>query len=291
MNEKSRQRIMLKVSYITILGNIFLSIFKLLAGIIGNSAAMISDAVHSISDVASTIIVIIGVKISNKKADKDHQYGHERIEAAMSIILAILLIVVGFDIFKSGITALFSPNPEFIIPGTIAAIAAVVSIATKEAMYGITIKASKKVNSSMLKADAWHHRSDALSSVAGLIGIMGSKLGFYSLDTIASIIISFFIFKIAIEVLKESMDKLVDKSCDEETEDKIRTLILSIDGVLALDDLKTRMFADRIYVDAEISVDGNISTTESHKIAHVVHDEVEKLSELIKHCNIHVNPV
>ena len=284
-------KIAYRVSFVTILGNVVLAVFKLLAGILAASSAMVSDAVHSFSDVFSTIIVIIGVKISSRESDASHRYGHERMECMASMGLAAVLFATSLGIGYSGLTKIISRDYSGLAtPGLLALIAAIVSIAVKELMYHYTMHAAKKINSSSLKADAWHHRSDALSSVASLIGIGGAMMGLKILDPIVSIIICLVIIKAAFDILKESIDKLVDKSCDEETIRKMEETVLNIDGVLELDDIKTRLFSNKIYVDIEICADGKLTLWDAHSIAENVHDKIEEDFKDVKHCMVHVNP-
>ncbi|MBQ2348332.1 MAG: cation transporter, partial [Clostridia bacterium] len=239
-----------RVSSVSIAVNLFLSVFKFLAGVIAHSGAMISDAVHSASDVFSSIIVIIGYKISDKKPDKDHPYGHERFECVTSIVLAAILLITGLGIGKSTIDTILGKNMhEILVPGTLAQIAALVSILIKELLYRYTIIYAKKINSSSLKADAWHHRSDALSSVGALIGITAAKLGYPIAEPIASLVICLFILKAVFDIFKDAVDKLVDKSCDDETTAEMTKAITEKDGVESLVSLKTRMFGSKIYVD------------------------------------------
>ena len=284
-------KIAYRVSFVTIIGNVVLAVFKFLAGIIASSSAMVSDAVHSFSDVFSTIIVIIGVKISSRESDASHRYGHERMECMASMGLATVLFATSLGIGYSGLTKIISSDySSLATPGLLALIAAIVSITIKELMYHYTMHAAKKINSSSLKADAWHHRSDALSSVASLIGIGGAMMGVKILDPIVSIIICLVIVKAAFDILKESIDKLVDKSCDEETIKKMEDTVLSIDGVLDLDDIKTRLFSNKIYVDIEICADGDLTLWDAHEIAENVHDKIEEDFKDVKHCMVHVNP-
>lgn len=278
----------IKVSIVTLVINVFLSLLKLLAGIFGKSSAMISDAVHSISDVFSTIIVIIGLKISNKDIDPEHQYGHERMENVAGILLAFLLFVTGILIGIEGIKNIYSNT--FTNPTMIALLSAILSIIVKEWMYWYTIRVAKKYNSDSLKADAWHHRSDALSSIGSLIGIGFSMIGFVYMDILASIIIALLIIKISIDIFIESINKMIDSSCDDETIRKIEKLVLKTKGVIEIESLKTRLFGNKIYIDIEISANKSISFEESHKIAHKVHDRVEKNIENVKHCMVHINP-
>lgn len=284
-------KIAYRVSFVTIIGNVVLAVFKFLAGIIASSSAMVSDAVHSFSDVFSTIIVIIGVKISSRESDASHRYGHERMECMASMGLAAVLFATSIGIGYSGLTKIISSDYSGLAtPGLLALIAAIVSIVVKELMYHYTMHAAKKINSSSLKADAWHHRSDALSSVASLIGIGGAMMGLKILDPIVSIIICLVIIKAAFDIFKESVDKLVDKSCDEETIRKMEETVLNIDGVLELDDIKTRLFSNKIFVDIEICADGNLTLWDAHDIAENVHDKIEEDFKDVKHCMVHVNP-
>ena len=278
----------LKVSLITIIINIVLFAIKLIAGILGNSSAMISDAIHSLSDVLSTFIVIVGLKISNKESDDRHQYGHERLENVASLILAFILLITGFMIGVNGLKNVY--NNTFVIPNVIALIASIISIILKEWMYWYTIIVAKKYNSDSLKADAWHHRSDALSSIGSLIGISASMLGLLFMDVVAGIIIAIIIIKIAIEIFIDSINKMIDCSCDESTLNKIRYLVLETNGVEGIDDIKTRIFGNKIYIDLEIIADKNITFEEAHNIAHNVHDILEEKIVDVKHCMVHINP-
>ena len=279
-----------RVSIVSILGNLGLSVFKMLAGILAHSGAMISDAVHSASDVISSFIVIIGVRISGREPDKDHPYGHERFECVASIILAMLLAIVGGEIGITAIKTIRNGADSITIPGTLALVAAIVSIVVKEAMFWYTRAAALRIHSTALKADAWHHRSDALSSVGALIGIAGARLGVPVLEPIASIVICLFIFKVAVEVFLTSIDQMVDHRCDDETEAQLSDCVLKQEGVRGVDMLQTRMFGSRIYVDIEIRVDGELRLVEAHEIAEQVHDAVEAEFPQVKHVMVHVNP-
>ena len=284
-------RIAIKTSIITIIGNILLAIIKFIAGLLSNSGALISDGIHTVSDVFTTIIAMIGVTISNIEEDSNHRYGHERMECIASLILAFILFITGFEIGIEGLKVLINNNYASIkIPGIFALVVACISIIGKEIMYQYTIRVANKIKSESLKADAWHHRSDALSSIGTLIGIILSRMGYKFCDPLVSIIIAILICKVAYEIFIEATNKLVDKSCDEETIKKIEKVVLKQKGVLGIDDIKTRIFGNKIYVDIEIALDGNKSLNETHKIAEKVHDKVEKKFDNIKHIMIHVNP-
>ena len=281
----------MKVSVISIIGNVFLSIFKFIAGIIGKSNAMISDSIHSLSDVLSTIVVMIGLKLASKKEDVSHPYGHERIECVASFILAIFLFITGLGIGWMGIKTIFFENySEIKTPTLIALIAAIISIITKEAMYWYTRSVAKKIKSDALMADAWHHRSDALSSIGSLIGIGGAMMGFKLLDSIASIIICLCIIKVSYDIFMDSVDKMVDKACNSDFINKICDLVLSTNGVLNIDLIKTRLFGNKIYIDLEIAANQDLTLKEAHEIAQEVHDNIENNYEDVKHCMVHVNP-
>ena len=281
----------MKVSVISIIGNVFLFIFKFIAGIIGKSNAMISDSIHSLSDVLSTIVVMIGLKLASKKEDVSHPYGHERIECVASFILAIFLFITGLGIGWMGIKTIFFENySEIKTPTLIALIAAIISIITKEAMYWYTRSVAKKIKSDALMADAWHHRSDALSSIGSLIGIGGAMMGFKLLDSIASIIICFCIIKVSYDIFMDSVDKMVDKACNSDFINKICDLVLSTNGVLNIDLIKTRLFGNKIYIDLEIAANQDLTLKEAHEIAQEVHDNIENNYEDVKHCMVHVNP-
>lgn len=290
-NAAEMKNIAMRISTTTVVVNLALSVFKLVAGLVASSGAMISDAIHSASDVISTFIVMIGVHISGKEPDKEHPYGHERFECVASIVLAMILAETGIAIGSTGIKTIISGNYSGLkIPGMLALVAAVISIIVKEWMYHYTIHAARRIQSGALKADAWHHRSDALSSIGALIGIAGARIGFAIADSIASVIICLFIIKAAYDIFKDAIEKMIDQSCDEDTEQKMHDLILSEPGVEGLSVLQTRIFGSRIYVDAEIEADGSLSLTDAHNIAEQVHDAIEQAFPTVKHIMIHVNP-
>lgn len=280
-----------KVSFITITGNVILSVIKLIAGIVAHSNAMISDAVHSVSDVFSTIVVMIGIRLAAKESDKEHPYGHERLECVAAIILAMVLFITGFGIGAEALKNIFSGNyADLRIPGILALIVAVISIAGKEGMFRYTRYYARQIDSGALMADAWHHRSDAFSSIGALIGIGGARLGYPIMDSVASLVIFAFIAKAAFEIFKDAIDKMVDHSCDEETEKQIYNCVMENENVLGIDLLQTRIFGSKIYVDVEIQVDGSYTLQEAHNIAESVHEKIEQNFSKVKHIMVHVNP-
>lgn len=280
-----------RVSGVTIVGNVILSVFKLCAGLLAHSSAMLSDAVHSASDVFSTFIVMIGIRFSSQTADREHPYGHERMECVSAIVLAMVLFITGCGIGVEAVEKMFGAKASNLqIPGVLALIAALISIVSKEGMYWYTRHYAKRIDSGALMADAWHHRSDAFSSVGALIGIAGARMGFPVMDTLASLVIFGFIVKAAWDIFKDAMDKMVDHSCDEETERQIYACVMEYEEVKEIDLLRTRIFGNRIYVDVEIQVEGSYTLEKAHEIAEAVHEKIENEFSKVKHIMVHVNP-
>lgn len=280
-----------RLSQVGIIGNIALTAFKLYAGIKGNSGAMVSDAIHSLSDSFSTFIALIGVMFSHRKEDKAHPYGHERMECVAALALGAILLATGLGIGLSGMKKiLVGTQGQLAVPDSLALSAAIVSIIVKESMYWYTRHYAGILNSPAFMADAWHHRSDALSSAGSMIGICGAMAGYPVLDSAASVVICLFILKTSFTILKDSLDKMIDTSCNEEYEKAVSAFILAHPEVLSLDVLRTRMFGNRIYIDAEIALDASLTLLDAHTIAERVHDSVEQSFPNIKHIMIHINP-
>ena len=288
MENSSQEAI--KISRISILVNLLLSAGKLAAGLLAHSGAMISDAVHSASDVFSTLVVIVGVKLSGKDSDREHPYGHERMECVAAILLSGILLATGLVIGWEGIQKILSERAELQAPGILAAAAALVSILVKELLFRYVRGFARKLDSTALMAEAWHHRSDALSSIGALAGILGARAGFPVLDPLASVVICVFIAKAAADIFRDAVDKMVDHSCDEETEDAIRLCAVEQPEVERIDLLKTREFGNRIYIEMEIAVNGDLPLRQAHAAAERVHDEIERRFPKVKHIMIHVNP-
>ena len=287
MNEK---KIIDRLSHVGIFGNVLLAAFKLFAGIFGKSGAMVSDAVHSLSDVFATFIAWIGVRLSRRKEDAEHPYGHERLECVASLVLGLILAGTGIGIGWSGIEKLLADHSALEVPTLLPLIAAVVSIAVTEGMFHYTMYYAKKLNSAAFKADAWHHRSDAISSVGSFIGIGMAKLGFPIMDPIASLLICVLILKVAFDIVRDALNKMLDTSCSGAFEQKLRAFVEAQDGVERVDLLRTRQFGSKIYMDLEIAVDSGISLLDAHGIAERVHRAVEGAFPGVKHVMIHVNP-
>ncbi|MCL2425846.1 MAG: cation diffusion facilitator family transporter [Oscillospiraceae bacterium] len=289
---KTNEQIAMRVGRNSILINIGLAAFKLFAGIFAQSAAMISDGVHSITDLVGTVIALIGIKLANKKPDKEHPYGHERFESVATLALAALISVVGVGIGWSGIQTILSGDfDDLAIPGILALIAAVASIVIKESLFWYVRARAKKIDSSALMADAWHSRADGLSSIGSFIGILGARMGFPILDSVAAVVICIFILKTAITIALDAIGKMTDRACDDETVEEMRNVILVQESVDGIDSLKTRVFGNRIYVDVEIAINSSLSFSAAHNISHIVHDAIETQFPKVKHCKVHANPV
>ena len=291
METPSFDRVATRVSAVSIIVNIALAAFKFAAGIFGRSQVMISDAVHSSSDVAGSLIVIIGVKLSGKESDEDHPYGHERFENIASMILAGILVTAGLSIGKEALFSIINGTyKDLASPGMLVILAAVISIVVKEGMFWYTYINAKNIRSGALKAEAWHHRSDALSSVGALIGIVCSRLGIPVMEPIASIVICLLILKAAVDIFREAAAKMTDHACDPEIEEAIMRCAAEQPGVIKIDLLRTREFGRKIYVDLEFSADGDLTLYEAHNIAQKVHDCIEAEFPDVKHIMVHVNP-
>lgn len=278
-----------KVTILSIIWNIILTIIKVLAGLLGKSNAMVADGLHSASDIISSIGVLIGNKIAKTPNDKEHNYGHEKAETLVSFLLSMLLIFVSIKISLGGINSLFHLDTVQ-IPTILPLIVSVISIGIKEYQYRITIKVAKKINSPSLKADAWHHRSDALSSVAAFIGVGGSLLGFKALDPIATVIVGLFVAKVGFNILKDASNELMDYSIDEDEENKILNIAKNTKGVLNIGDLKTRKHGSMAYVDLTICVNKDLTVIEGHEISHNLEVSILENIKIVKGITVHVEP-
>lgn len=269
--------------------NFLLGSLKLAAGLWGRSSAMVADAVHSYSDCASTVAVIAGLKMASKSADDDHPYGHEKYELIFANILSILL---GLTAVKIGYDALMViAHGSYQVPGLAPLLAAVFSVAVKEVMYRLTLRKAKKIGSVAMEADAWHHRSDALSSVGAFVGILGARLGLPVLDPVTGLLVSILVLKVAIDLYRKSVSGLVDSSTDAETVARIQQFLADIDGIEEVNSLKTRVFGASAYADVTIKVDGALTVEEGHDIATLAHNKIEANLPKIKHIMVHIEPM
>ena len=290
-NNEAFQTAATRVSLVSMITNVILTLLKLAAGVIAHSGAMISDAVHSASDIFSGLIVMIGVRISSREPDESHPYGHERFECVAALLLSGVLAMVGGTIGVNAVRDIVTGRAqEMEVPGMLALIAAVVSIVTKESLFWYTRGYAKKYRSTALHAEAWHQRSDALSSIGALIGIAGARMGIPVMEPIASVIIALFILRVAVRIFRDATDQMVDRSCGEELESAFRTTALEVPGVRDVELLRTRMFGNRVYVDLEIGADPELTLAAAHEIAEQVHDAIERTYPEVKHIMVHVNP-
>ncbi len=269
--------------------NVILTVAKFAAGVVAHSGAMISDAVHSASDIFSGLIVLIGVRISSKAPDDKHPYGHERFECVAALLLSGILALVGGTIGVNTVKDIIGGHVQE-TPGILALVAAVISIVTKETLFWYTRGYAKKYRSTALHAEAWHQRSDALSSIGALIGIAGARMGVPVMEPIASLIIALFILRVAVRIFRDAIDQMVDHSASEETEAAFRKTAMEQPGVQGVELLRTRMFGNRVYVDLEIAADPELSLAAAHEIAERVHDAIEQTYPDVKHIMVHVNP-
>ena len=289
IREEDARKTINKLTCIGVFGNALLVAFKVVAGILGGSIAMISDAIHSLSDVLATAVAFVGSKVAQRPADDTHPYGHERFECLAALALSLILFLAGAGIGAAGLNALISGSWQDASPSIIALAGALISIVVKEAMFQYTMFHAKRIDSAAFKADAWHHRSDALSSIGAAIGIIAAMNGILWADAAASLIICVFIFKVAFDIAKDAVDNMMDTAWNEEAED-IEKVLAATTGVIRVDSLRTRKFGNRVYVEAEIAADGTTTLEAAHDIAQLAHDTVEYKFPQVKHIIIHVNP-
>lgn len=295
-NEKSvREKEIYKVTIVGSIVNFLLLVFKFFAGIMGHSAAMLADAVHSLSDFVTDIIVIVFVRISNKPVDKDHDYGHGKFETLATAIIGILLLFVGFGIFWNGATSIygFLHGEQLEKPGMLALVAALISIVLKEILYQYTVIKGKKLNSQAVVANAWHHRSDAFSSIGTAVGIGGAILlgdKWRVLDPVAAVVVSIFIMKVAIQLLIPCVDELLEKSLPEEVEKEIEQTVLSFPGVTQPHHLRTRRIGNHYAIEMHVRMDGTLSLDEAHRTATDIENKLKEKFGNGTHVGIHVEP-
>ena len=283
-------RTVLRVVIITIIANLIMTILKTVFGIVFLNLAVLSDAIHSASDLLTSVLVIVAIVLSNPKRDKKHNYGHEKVESLMVLLFSVILTAVGGGLIWQGIQGIISPRSSGINYYLIGVTA--LSLVVKEAMFWYTRHYSKKVKSDILKADAWHHRSDSLSSLAVLLGLASSFfMKTNIIENIAVIIVALLIFKVVFDITKPAIHQLTDRAVNDQTYNQIKEITMSVEGVKNVDSLHTRMFGNTIFVDIEIAVNGDLTTIQSHDIAQAVHDKLESDQDLrVKHCLVHINP-
>jgi cation diffusion facilitator family transporter len=278
-----------RISILSLVSNTFLALVKIFIGFFASSTALIADGFHSVSDMASTIIVMASIKFSETPADKNHPYGHEKAEALGTNILAVILILTAVFLGRNSVLTMLRGNISE--PGSWALAAAFISIIVKEVLYRYTIKIGEEINSRGLIADAYHHRSDALSSVAALIGIGGAKLGFRFLDPLAGLAVAFLILKVGYEIMRDTSYELMDGRPDKDKIEDIQSLADSIDGVRGIYDIKLRSYGPNYIVDLKIVVEDQLSVAEGHNIASRVKNKIIDYSQDVKDVLVHVDPL
>ena len=294
--KSSREKGIYKVTIVGSIVNFLLLVFKFFAGIAGHSAAMLADAVHSLSDFITDIVVIVFVRIAGKPEDKGHDYGHGKYETLATAIIGLLLLCVGFGIFWNGASSIYTflRGGQLESPGVVALVAALVSIVSKEILYQYTVIQGKKLNSQAVIANAWHHRSDALSSIGTAAGIGGAILlgdHWRVLDPVAAVIVSFFIMKVAVQLLIPCVDELLEKSLPAEVEDEILKTILSFPGISSPHHLRTRRIGSYCAIEVHVRMDGSISLEEAHETATAVENKLKRQFGKGTLVSIHVEPV
>ena len=295
MDETTRRKEIYRVTFIGSLVNMLLLIFKFVAGFVGHSAAMIADAVHSLSDFVTDIIVIVFVRISSKPVDSSHNYGHGKYETLATAIIGLVLLSVAAGLFIGGAKDVLYVIRGGILekPGTIALVAAGVSVLLKELIYQYTVHKGKNIQSQALIANAWHHRSDAFSSIGTLFGIGGAILGgvkWRILDPLAAIVVSLFIARVAVKILKGTVNELLEHSLPASTEEEIRTIILSVEGVTSPHHLRTRRIGYNYAIDVHIRMDGNKTLTETHLTTSIVEKRLKERYGAGTYVIIHTEP-
>ena len=294
---KTREKEIVRITIIGSIVNAVLVVAKFIAGIVGHSSAMIADAVHSLSDFLTDFVVIIMLKISSKPIDDDHKYGHGKFETLATTIIGLLLIFVGFGILYGGAEKVYGVlvhGKTLVAPSWLAFWVAIISVISKEGIYQYTVVKGKHLNSEAMIANAWHHRSDALSSIGTSIGIgaaclLGDKWAI--LDPIAAIIVSYFILKIAIQLIKTSVSQLLEKSLPKQDEDKIEQIISSCEGVSQMHHLRTRQIGSNHVISMHVRMDGSMSLMESHDKATEIEHKIRESFGKDTIINIHVEPL
>lgn len=278
-----------KVTILSIFLNIILGSFKIFAGVVAHSTAMLADGVHSLSDVITSMGVLIGIFIAKKPKDKDHNYGHEKAETLAGFVLALVLLMVGLEIGFKAVESMMHLE-KIKTPGYLALVAAAISIGVKEFQYHITMSVAKKYDLQLLVADAWHHRSDSISSVGALLGIIGSMMGYKFLDPLAGFVVALLILKVSLDVLKNTSNGLMDGSLSADKNQLLRKLILNHKEVKSIDQIRTRIHGSMAYADITIKVDENMSVKVAHDLTETIEKEVKKEIKEIADLLVHVEP-
>ena len=288
LNATDRYRETKKVTLVGAAINLFLSFIKIVFGYISQSQSLIADGIHSLSDLISDGLVLIAAKQSHREADDEHPYGHGRFETVVTVALGLLLIAVAGGIALDAVRRILEPD-SLMVPGMLALAVAAISIGANEFLYRYTLHVGEKYNSNMLRANAWHHRSDAISSVIVLVGVGGTMLGFHSLDAIAAIGVAAMIIKIGWDLCVQSVRELVDTALEPETIEAINTSIMDVDGVRELHSLRTRRMGSDGLVDVHVIVNPKLSVSEGHFIGEKVREKLIEQIDDVSDVMVHVD--
>lgn len=279
-----------RITLLNVAINIALAVLKLTVGFFSGSQALVSDGIHSVTDVVSSAVVLVGIRLSHRRSDPEHPYGHERLECVAAILLAMLVGVTGIGIGVSGMKGLFAASETTSSPGAIALTAAVLSVVMKEVMFRYTRAAARRSNSAALFADAWHLRTDALSSLGSVIGVLGANCGVHVLDPLAALLIGLLVIKAAVEIFLDAIRKMIDRSCDADLQHEINKAVRGVSRVEGIEELKTRLFGNRVYVEVTVAVTNTLSSPQAYDVARAIRETVESRFEVVKTCSVHIVP-
>ncbi|WP_052045159.1 cation diffusion facilitator family transporter [Caloranaerobacter azorensis] len=288
VDENKRYKIASRITWITIILNLVLAIGKIIIGFISNSSAILADGIHTVSDIGSSVGIVIGFFIAKKPEDEEHQYGHEKAETIAAFLLSLMLIAVGVKMGISSLKLMLCQTVK--VPTVIAIWAAAISIVIKELQFRMVMNVGKKIDSKALIADAWHHRSDALSSIAALLGVIGARMGYPLLDPLAGLVVSIIVVKVGVEFFIHGYNELMDVSIEESKLYEISRNLMKNTDIRNINDIKARKHGSKVYVDIKVCVDPNITVYMGHSIAEKVEEEVKRSLKNVKDVMVHVNP-
>ena len=286
--EEARYQMARRVSWNTMIGNILLTVVKAGVGIISGSSALVADALHSASDIATTVVVLYSMRIATLPPDPEHPYGHGRAESIGAKVLSVILVLVGLSMGVSSIRQLWAGT--YAVPGRLALWAILLSIVVKEGMYRYTVAVGRKINSTALVADALHHRSDAFSSVAAFVGVIGARLGYPVFDSLAAAVVAVFIVKMGIQIFRSSLDELMDAQVHGNLRAEVHQYATGIPGVQHVDEVRIRRYGPQYIVDLKVSVDRHLTVREGHEIAAHVKGKLRDSLPFVGDVLVHVNP-
>ncbi len=285
---KTRYEIATAVSYRTLWANIVLTILKLIVSLMTTSVALIADTIHSGSDVVSTLVVLLGIKIANTPADEDHPYGHGRAETLAASVLALSLVAIGVGVMWSAVKTFMAG--DYLIPSGLALWVTGFSILVKEVMYRYTVKVGESIKSNVLIADAWHHRSDAVSSIAAFIGIYMARLGWPIFDPIVATLVAYFVIRIGWSILQATISELMEEQADKATLESVHSAAIAVDHVHDAHHVKVHRHGAGYHVDLVVEVSNDLKIQEAHEVSHQVKDAICKELPQVHHVDIHVEP-